>query len=54
MVVSITRSKQRADDAERSAWLQKEGFRVLRFWDGEVLKQLDAVKELIGKALEGD
>jgi very-short-patch-repair endonuclease len=46
--------QQRADDAERSAWLQKEGFRVLRFWDGEVLKQLDAVKKVIGKALEGD
>jgi very-short-patch-repair endonuclease len=25
--------QQRADDAERSAWLQKQGFRVLRFWD---------------------
>jgi len=41
-------------DAERTAWLQKQGFRVLRFWDHEVLKQLDTVKEAIAKALGVD
>ena len=39
-------------DADRSAWLRTEGFRVLRFWDHEVLKDLDAVKEAISNALD--
>ena len=42
---------QAAYDAQRSVWLQQEGFRVLRFWDHEVLRQLEAVKEAIGRAL---
>jgi very-short-patch-repair endonuclease len=46
--------KQAVHDAERNVWLRKEGFQVLRFWDHEVLKQLDVVKDAIGKALGGD
>jgi very-short-patch-repair endonuclease len=38
-------------DLERSAWLEGQGFRVLRFWDNQVLKETDAVKEMIMEAL---
>ena len=32
-------------DAERTAWLESEGFRVIRFWNNQVLKELEAVRE---------
>lgn len=44
-------TNQAAYDSERSAWLQAEGFRVLRFWDHDVLKDLEAVKEAVSNAL---
>lgn len=28
---------KKEDDRKRDAWLEKEGYRVLRFWDNEVL-----------------
>ena len=34
-------------DIERDEWLNKEGFRVLRFWDNEVLKNIEGVMEVI-------
>jgi very-short-patch-repair endonuclease len=43
--------RQAAYDEERTAWVRQQGFRVLRFWDHEVLKQLDGVKEAIIKSL---
>ncbi|HEU4343533.1 MAG TPA: DUF559 domain-containing protein [Candidatus Binatia bacterium] len=36
---------------KRSAWLRSEGFTVLRFWDHEILTQIDNVKESIWHAL---
>ncbi|MCJ7705623.1 MAG: endonuclease domain-containing protein [Desulfobacterales bacterium] len=42
---------QLAYDAKRSAWLEKEGFRILRFWDNQVLKEVESVKEVILSAL---
>jgi hypothetical protein len=38
-------------DAKREAWLKNEGFVVLRFWDHEVLRQIDDVKQAIWTAL---
>jgi very-short-patch-repair endonuclease len=38
-------------DAERDTWLRDEGFIVLRFWNHEVLKNIETVKEVIFKAL---
>jgi very-short-patch-repair endonuclease len=34
-------------DEERSAWLQSQGFRVLRFWNHEVLQDTEAVMKVI-------
>jgi very-short-patch-repair endonuclease len=44
-------SSQIISDAERSAWLETQGFRVLRFWNHEVLQNIEAVKERIREAL---
>ncbi|MGE0825390.1 MAG: endonuclease domain-containing protein [Candidatus Binatia bacterium] len=38
-------------DQKRSIWLETHGFRVLRFWNNEVLKEVEMVKEAIWKAL---
>jgi very-short-patch-repair endonuclease len=34
-------------DAERDAWLNSQGFQVLRFWDNDVLQNMDSVLESI-------
>jgi very-short-patch-repair endonuclease len=39
-----------ARDNKRDAWLTDQGFRVLRFWDNEVLNNIEGVAETIRKA----
>jgi very-short-patch-repair endonuclease len=41
------------NDAERTAWLEKSGYRVLRFWNFDVLSDIDHVVGVIRAALEG-
>ena len=45
---------QHADDVhydeQRTKWLESLGYRVLRYWNNEVLQQLDIVLEAIWKA----
>jgi very-short-patch-repair endonuclease len=38
-------------DAARTRWLEQQGYRVLRFWNDEVLQGLDSVLDLIWQAL---
>jgi very-short-patch-repair endonuclease len=38
-------------DAVRTAWLEKQGFKVLRFWNDEVLTDVIAVNEVIWNEL---
>ena len=38
---------QRDRDSERTAWLEEKGFTMLRFWNNEVLANVEAVKEAI-------
>jgi very-short-patch-repair endonuclease len=38
-------------DQQRTAWIEQQGFRVLRFWDNEVMQNIEAVKEAIWQAL---
>ena len=40
-----------ADD-ERTSYLAGQGYRVLRFWDHEVLKDINAVTEVILQGLQ--
>jgi very-short-patch-repair endonuclease len=44
-------SEQAASDSGRTAWLEAQGFHVLRFWNHEVLKNSEAVTEAIRAAL---
>ncbi len=39
-------------DAERTAWLKTEGFRVIRFWNNQILEETDAVREAIFMAVQ--
>jgi len=41
------------DDERRTAWLEAQGWRVLRFWNDEVRENLDAVAERIMRCLDG-
>ena len=34
-------------DSERQAWLEQEGYRVIRFWNSDVTGDLNAVLERI-------
>lgn len=43
--------RQAARDLKRDEWLRSEGFRVLRFWDSDVLGQLESVEQAIWQAL---
>ena len=39
-------------DTIRDRWLEAEGLRVLRFWNHEVLNNVDAVVEAISTAVQ--
>ena len=41
-------------DSARTAWLEAQGFRLLRFWNNQVLDEIDAVKAIILRSLEGE
>jgi len=41
-------------DAKRDAFLRSNGFRVLRFWNGDVMERLETVLETIHEALHRD
>jgi very-short-patch-repair endonuclease len=40
-----------AADGARTAWLQSQGFTVIRFWNNEVLTNIEGVYESISRAL---
>jgi very-short-patch-repair endonuclease len=44
-------AQQTEADAKRTAWLNSQGFRVLRVWNNQVLEELESVLEAIGSAL---
>jgi very-short-patch-repair endonuclease len=41
-----------AADAVRTAYLHAKGYRVLRFWNNDVLENVDGVLEMIDQALK--
>ena len=43
---------QQAKDAVRTDHLKRAGFRVLRFWNNEVLSDIDSVTTVIWRALQ--
>ena len=40
-------------DRERDAWLAREGFRVLRFWNHDILQNTQVVLDAVWLALQG-
>jgi very-short-patch-repair endonuclease len=52
LVVEVDGSQhvQSSRDAARDAWLQREGYRVLRFWNHEVLTARESVLATIAAA----
>jgi very-short-patch-repair endonuclease len=42
----------RKKDEDRTMWLKGRGYQVLRFWDNEVLQNIDGVLEKILAALK--
>jgi len=45
-------AEQKQKDEQRDKWLASRNFRVLRFWDNDVLLQTDEVVEAIVQALK--
>jgi very-short-patch-repair endonuclease len=45
-------AKQMTYDANRDAYLRHYGYRVLRFWNGDVMARMDNVLETIFEALQ--
>ena len=41
-------------DRKRTEWLERKGYRVIRFWNNDVLTNLDGVLEAIVLALTSD
>jgi very-short-patch-repair endonuclease len=39
------------EDLQRDAWLRNQGYRVLRFWNHDVLRNLEGVLAVIAAAL---
>jgi very-short-patch-repair endonuclease len=44
-------NSQHSYDERRDAWLEQQGFCVLRFWNNEIVQNTEAVKEVIWQAL---
>jgi len=44
-------AERKAEDAQRTAWLEGQGFRVIRCWNNEVLQNIEGVVEAILAAL---
>ena len=53
LVIEVDGGQHLGNEADRArqAWLEEQGFRVLRFWNNEVLVELPAVLEKIAEAL---
>jgi very-short-patch-repair endonuclease len=44
-------AEQISEDAQRTAWLESQGFHVLRFWNHQVLEEMETVKAVIYQTL---
>jgi hypothetical protein len=47
------RNENLTRDRERTAWLESEGYRVVRFWNNDITTDIDSVMEAIYAALYG-
>jgi very-short-patch-repair endonuclease len=56
LVIEVDGGQHTTDqrDASRDEWLAQRGYRVLRFWNNDVLRNTDGVLELIAATLNGE
>ena len=47
-------AQRQGSDAERDSWLRSQGYGMLRFWNNQVLGEIEGVKESILEALNQD
>ena len=45
-------AQQASDDEQRTRWLKGQGYRVLRFWNNEVLANTEAVVQAVLETVE--
>jgi very-short-patch-repair endonuclease len=43
----------KARDDVRTRWLEREGYRVIRFWNNDLTENMEGVLEVIHNALRG-
>jgi very-short-patch-repair endonuclease len=55
LVIEVDGGQHATDtrDAARDQWLSEQRYRVLRFWNNDVLRNMDGVLETIALALDG-
>jgi very-short-patch-repair endonuclease len=41
------KTETKRNDRQKTLWLQSEGFKVLRFWNGDILNNLEGVIKMI-------
>lgn len=51
LIVEADGGQHGVSDQDRDAWLMAQGFRVLRFWNNDILAETDAVLATIWQAL---
>ncbi len=44
-------AEQAEYDDKRTEWLESQGFRVLRFWNNEIFRNIEGVEEVVQAAL---
>ena len=44
-------AQQADEDAKRTHWLEERGYRVMRFWNNDILENIEGVVKIIRKAL---
>ena len=57
LVVEVDGSQHADDqdpDADRTAWLESRGYRVVRFWNNDVSRNIDGVVAVIRDAVRAD
>lgn len=47
-------ANQKEMDDERTRWLESQGFKVIRFWNNEIINETEGVSQAIVHALEGN
>jgi very-short-patch-repair endonuclease len=47
-----TETEVKINDADRTRWLKSEGFKILRFWNSEIMRNLEKVIEKIKENLQ--